>query len=740
MVRESSPVREEKGLLVVMTAPHAADAPLHGECPPLTTPLRVEVGFLLLSITLMVSKVFALETLAGVKDYEVVYPEQLYARYRGDTKVQYPDEVQYGFKVHGEDLVMHLERNKNLLAHDYTETHYLPDGQQVTTSPQILDHCYYHGYVRNDSDSEASISLCNGVRGYFTTQRQPYHIEPLTITEGAAHAVYKYESLESTAKICGVTNDTWLRVPSETFRLWTEIQKQDFLKAKKYVEFLMVTDTSLFKKYDQKTEKVRNRIFEIINNVNLVYKALNIFVALIGIEIWSTNDAIEMTSNSRELLNRFSKWRAGQLLKGKKNDQAHLLSNVDFEGLPVGLAFVGGMCSQGISTSIIQDHTRDIITMAATVAHEMGHTFGMEHDTASCKCPDDSCIMAATLSDPPSTAFSSCSKKQYRAFILKNMPMCLKNKPNLSDLVAPPVCGNGYIEADEQCDCGTPEECHNPCCEAALCKLKPEAVCADGDCCENCQFKEIGTVCRPSKDECDLTDFCDGKSSNCTSDRLRVSGFPCMKGEGYCNMGNCPTLRTQCEDAWGQGAEQASDMCYDANLKGVDFGFCSYFKEKYIACNTNSTKCGKVYCTGGSATSTLFAVKVQFLNCKTVVPQSGYIEDFMMSKSGTKCGSKLVCIKGECVDMESIYGTANCSSKCKEHEVCDHELQCHCEEGWRPPNCDIRIPAKGFIKTRNHINPALKNHRRESCQNEPEFTILQILLCFVNVEQNIENI
>ncbi|KGL84182.1 Zinc metalloproteinase-disintegrin NaMP, partial [Tinamus guttatus] len=446
---------------------------------------------------------------------------------------------------------------RHLLARDYTETVYSEDGQQITTSPQIKDHCYYEGYVQNDADSLASISACKGLSGYFETHGQKYLIEPLGSSDREEHAVYKYEKLEDKSiKTCGVINGTWeleAHDATETFKSSNDPEMKAYLKAKKYLEVYIVADNTMFKKYNEDVKAVRERIFGIVNFINMVYKAINIHVALIGLEIWTDNDKCALSPAAGSTLDSFSKWRRSDLLQRKRNDNAQLVTGFDFEGTTVGLAFLKSICSDVYSAGIIQDHNRNEIAVGATMAHEMGHNLGMSHDTKACTCSTKVCIMTDTVSSVIPERFSSCSLQDFEKYMLNDMPKCLTNVPDVSNIVAPSICGNSFVEKGEECDCGTPEvpiQVKPGIKHMAEGKLGPGGAGLTRSL-SPLQYKKPGAVCRAVKHDCDLAEMCTGASEQCPADRFRVNGHPCDSGRGYCYMGNCPTRENQCKAAFG---------------------------------------------------------------------------------------------------------------------------------------------------------------------------------------------
>lgn len=61
-----------------------------------------------------------------------------------------------------------------------------------------------------------------------------------------------------------------------------------------------------------------------------VYKAINTYVALIGLEIWTDGDKCLLSRAAGSTLDNFSKWRLSDLLKRKRNDNAQLITCVLF--------------------------------------------------------------------------------------------------------------------------------------------------------------------------------------------------------------------------------------------------------------------------------------------------------------------------------------------------------------------------------------------------------------------------
>uniref|UniRef100_A0A8D3BJU9 ADAM metallopeptidase domain 28 n=1 Tax=Scophthalmus maximus TaxID=52904 RepID=A0A8D3BJU9_SCOMX len=517
-----------------------------------------------------------------------------------------------------------------LLTKDYTETHYEEDGTQVTTSPNDIDHCYYHGRIVDDSESSVSISTCDGLRGYFRTSAQRYLIEPLSGGDEGDHAVTSFNHKNFTPAVCGVTNTSW----SDDFEPPTGRSRSRSAVKPHYTHTTLNCVRLSEMKQDQTA--LRKRMFEVVNFVNMAYKPMRTFIALVGLEIWSKADQISVTPPAGANLDAFMRWRNSELVKRKKHDN---------------------------------DHNDRAIAVGATLAHEMGHNLGMNHDDSSgCSCSGDSCIMAAALSWNIPRTFSSCSSSNYENYLTSRTPGCLLDKPDYRTVEAPAVCGNGFLEAGEHCDCGGVEECSNPCCNATTCTLKVGAQCAEGECCDNCKISPRTSECRSKRDECDLAEYCDGTSDTCPEDVFAVNGLPCDRGLGHCYNGQCPQRPDQCVRLYGPSAIEGGQYCYNYNRRGNYYAFCRRpSKDQYIPCQAEDVLCGNLFCHHGNDDPN-YGRMVRVGNCKAAFFDN-YAKDSGQVDAGTKCGDGKVTGCGNACSIYIyciyIYRYIYCNSFCK---------------------------------------------------------------------------
>ncbi|KAM8934321.1 A disintegrin and metalloproteinase with thrombospondin motifs 13 [Pelodytes ibericus] len=113
-----------------------------------------------------------------------------------------------------------------------------------------------------------------------------------------------------------------------------------------------------------------------------------------------------------------------------------------------GVTQLGGACSSLWSCVITKDTGFDL---GITLAHEIGHSFGINHDGTSNSCSGDSYIMAPQENyNSVHLTWSECSRDQFLTFIRSEQASCVNDLPALEGTI-PGWKPGLYYGADEQC-------------------------------------------------------------------------------------------------------------------------------------------------------------------------------------------------------------------------------------------------------------------------------------------------
>ncbi|XP_044726818.1 disintegrin and metalloproteinase domain-containing protein 12-like [Chrysoperla carnea] len=674
--------------------------------------------------------------------YTLVKPKIYHGREKREISTTKEDDgshvhdLKITLEINGKEHLLNLKLNRELIPKGYFHR-YQHKGKSVVKKPKIndIELCQYQGSLNGVEHSWAAISTCdNKLSGVIFDGNELHYIESTRKSNSSKndlenfndHYLYKHSDLMEKKK-CGYegsnisplnASSSEAIIDNREFNRILRYKRSDRSashksnirgpynanKRSRYVELVMVVDQLEYKKQESNLRTVNNRCKNIANIINALYSPLNIFIALVGVVVWTEVDEIKISENGDTTLTSFLHYRRERLIKEHPNDNAQLLTGIQFGGGVVGKALKGPICTYEFSGGVSMDHSSTVGLVATTIAHEMGHNFGMEHDTNECNCPDERCIMSPSSSSLSPKHWSSCSLEYLANAFEHGMDYCLRNKPE--NLFDSPVCGNGFVEPGEQCDCGIVDNCKNPCCNATTCMLHSNASCATGECCDllTCRPKIAGTLCRSADHECDLPEYCTGQSEYCPNDVYKMDTETCDGGKAFCYQGSCRTRSDQCKILWGPSGS-SSDECYKLNNKGTRHGNCGYnrLNSSYIKCRDDNVFCGMLHCrhlneklefgmeSVAIISHTFINSKGSIIPCRNALVDLGLNEvDPGLTPDGAKCGDGKMCINQKCMPVENLRKSSivSCPSDCNGNGYCNSKGHCHCKDDFAPPNCD----------------------------------------------------
>ncbi|XP_077603912.1 disintegrin and metalloproteinase domain-containing protein 11 [Crocuta crocuta] len=611
-------------------------------------------------------------------------------------------QVSFVIPAFNSNFTLDLELNHHLLSSQYVERHFSREGT-TQHSTGAGDHCYYQGKLRGNPYSFAALSTCQGLHGVFSDGNFTYIVEPREMAtpqdppQGPLpHLIYRTPLLPAPLGCrepgclfaapapSAPVNRPRLRRKRQVRRGHPTVHSET-----KYVELIVVNDHQLFEQMRQSVVLTSNFAKSVVNLADVMYKEqLNTRIVLVAMETWADGDKIQVQDDLLETLARLMVYRREGL--PEPSDATHLFSGRTFQSTSSGAAYVGGICSLSRGGGV--NEYDNMGAMAVTLAQTLGQNLGMmwnKHRSSAgdCKCPDNwlGCIMEDTGFYLP-RKFSRCSIDEYNQFLQEGGGSCLFNKP--LKLLDPPECGNGFVEAGEECDCGSVQECSRAggnCCKK--CTLTHDAMCSDGLCCRRCKT-------------------CTGDSSQCPPNLHKLDGYYCDHEQGRCYGGRCKTRDRQCQALWGHAA--ADRFCYEKlNVEGTERGNCGRKGSGWVQCNKQDVLCGFLLCVnisgaprlgdlGGDINSVTFYHQGKELDCRGGHVQLADGSDLSYVEDGTACGPNMLCLDHRCLPA-SAFNFSTCPGSgerriCSHHGVCSNEGKCICQPDWTGKDCSIHNP------------------------------------------------
>ncbi|XP_032297143.1 A disintegrin and metalloproteinase with thrombospondin motifs 6 isoform X3 [Coturnix japonica] len=650
----------------------------------------------------------------------------------------------FKLSAYGKHFHLNLTLNTDLVSRHFTVEYWGKDGPQW--KHDFLDHCHYTGYLQDQhTTTKVAVSNCNGLHGVIATEDEEYFIEPLknitanssnfSYENGHPHVIYKkstmHQQLLYDRNGCGVSEDLtrsskpWWMSDGSAFptslpvndTLSSHNRQKRSVSLERFVETLVVADKMMVGYHGRKD--IEHYILSVMNIVAKLYRdsslgnVVNIIVTRL-IVLTEDQPNLEINHHADKSLDSFCKWQKSILSHQSDgntipengiahHDNAVLITRYDictYKNKPcgtLGLASVAGMCEPERSCSINEDIG---LGSAFTIAHEIGHNFGMNHDGIGNSCGtkghEAAKLMAAHITANTNPfSWSACSRDYITSFLDSGRGTCLDNEPPKRDFLYPAVAPGQVYDADEQC------------------RFQYGATS------RQCKY---GEVCREL--------WCLSKSNRCVTNSIPAAeGTLCQTGsieKGWCYQGECVPFGTwpqsidgdwgpwsiwgECSRTCGGGVSSSIRHC-DSPAPSGGGKYCLGERKRYRSCNTDPCPAGardfrekqcadfdnmpfrgkyynwKPYTGGG--------VKPCALNC-LAEGYNFYTERAPAVIDGTQCNADSldICINGECkhVGCDNILGSDAKEDRCR---VCGGDgSTCEAIEGF----FNDSLPRGGYME------------------------------------------
>ncbi|NXL25514.1 ATS7 metalloproteinase, partial [Setophaga kirtlandii] len=395
----------------------------------------------------------------------------------------------YELHYRGQALKFNLSLNRHLLAPGFVSERRFGGIAGAKIQPRSSNPCHMIGEVRGPRQAGlAALSTCDGLKGVFQLMNEDYFIEPVSSSpqeEGAAqpHRIYKRQVPEGRAEQgrsppaprepCGVPESQESLERSERRReRWEQRQprrrrriKQRSISREKWVETLVVADTKMVEFHG--SANIEKYVLTVMNMVAGLFHHASIgnpiniaIVRLILLE--HEEEDLKISHHADNTLKSFCKWQKSINVKGDSHplhhDVAVLLTRKDICAAmnrpceTLGLSHVAGMCQPHRSCNINEDTG---LPLAFTVAHELGHSFGIQHDGSSNDCEPVGkrpfIMSPQLLYDTSPLTWSRCSREYITRFLDRGWGLCLDDPPARELLDFPLVPPGVLYDVGHQC-------------------------------------------------------------------------------------------------------------------------------------------------------------------------------------------------------------------------------------------------------------------------------------------------